>query len=159
MIESIDHINLVVTDMEPMIGFYRDVLGMQLTKRSTIRGGWIDEVTGLRGVEADVAFLALPHGPSIELLCYRTPEGTRPGGLGKPNTVGLRHFALRVRELDRLADAMKAAGARFVSEIQQVPAVQVDYVDQRKRLVYFHDPEGNLLELCEYSDTRASQDA
>jgi catechol 2,3-dioxygenase-like lactoylglutathione lyase family enzyme len=32
-----------------------------------------------------------------------------------------------------------------------VPSSQVTYANNvRKRLVYFRDPEGNLLELCEY---------
>jgi catechol-2,3-dioxygenase len=32
MIERIDHVNLVVNDMAVMIEFYRDVLGLRLTK-------------------------------------------------------------------------------------------------------------------------------
>jgi hypothetical protein len=40
---------------------------------------------------------------------------------------------------------------RFFSQIQLVPDSQVTYAGGlRKRLVYFQDPEGNLLELCEY---------
>ena len=150
MIERIDHINLVVDDIQAAIGFYRYLLGMRLAKQATIRGPWIDAMTGLAEVEADVAFLELPAGPGIELLHYRNPEGTRPEGLARPNTKGLRHFALRVRNLDELAVRMKAVGVRLVSEVQEVPAAQVDYADQRKRLLYCHDPEGNLLELCEY---------
>jgi hypothetical protein len=35
--------------------------------------------------------------------------------------------------------------------VQSVPDSQVTYAGGvRKRLVYFRDPEGNLLELCEY---------
>jgi catechol 2,3-dioxygenase-like lactoylglutathione lyase family enzyme len=150
MIERIDHINLVVGNMEPMIAFYRDVLALRVTKRATISGQWIDEVTGLAHVTADVAFLETPAGPSIELIDYRSPQGARPAGLGKANTRGLRHVAFRVTEIDRLAAAIRAAGVPLVSEIQQVPVGQVDYAEVRKRLVYFHDPEGNLVELCAY---------
>ena len=149
-LERIDHVNLVVDDVETMIRFYRDVLGLRLTKQATIRGKWIDAVTGLADVVADVAFLEISHGPGIELLRYRTPQGPRPAGLGHPNAKGLRHLAFRVRDIDRLAAAIEAAGFPLVSEVQQVPAEQVDYADVRKRLVYCHDPEGNLLELCAY---------
>ena len=65
-----------------MIGFYRDVLGLRVTKQATIRGPWIEAVTGLADVEADVAFLESPTGPAIELLYYRTPRGSRPGRTG-----------------------------------------------------------------------------
>ncbi len=150
MIARIDHVNLVVADMPTMIRFYRDVLGLRLTKQATIAGQWIDTVTGLAHVEADVAFLEPASGPAIELIRYITPGGTRPGGLGDPNTQGLRHLAFRVLNLDELVATMRAAGVPFTSEIQRVPATQVDYADVRKRLLYFRDPEGNLLELCEY---------
>lgn len=150
MIESIDHVNLVVDDMPGMIRFYRDVLGLRLTREDTIRGPWIDAVTGLANVEAEVAFLELPNGPRIELLHYRTPQSERPTGQNMPNTRGLRHFAFRVQNLDGQVADLKAAGIELVSPIQKAPSSQVDFVDRRKRLLYFHDPEGNLLEFCEF---------
>jgi glyoxylase I family protein len=150
MIERIDHVNLVVDDMPAMIAFYHDVLGMQLTKQATISGTWIEAVTGLPNVVADVAFLEMSSGPAIELLRYRTPEGKRPAGLGTPNTPGLRHLALRVGDIDGLVARLKAAGAELLSDARQVPAAQVDYVTHRKHLLYCRDPEGNLLELCSF---------
>ncbi len=80
MIQRIDHVNIVVAEMETMIAFYRDALGFRLTRQATIHGPWIDAVTGLHGVEADVAFLELPEGPGIELLDYRSPRTTRSAG-------------------------------------------------------------------------------
>ena len=150
MIQRIDHVNLVVNDLEAMIAFYRDRLGMKLTHRATLRGPWVERTSGLADVEADVAFLETAEGPRIELLQYRKPEGTRPEGLAAPNTKGLRHFALRVADVNRLVAAMTAAGVRFLSEVQEPPAEQLRLGDLRKRMVYCHNPEGNLLELCEY---------
>jgi catechol 2,3-dioxygenase-like lactoylglutathione lyase family enzyme len=150
MIQRLDHVNLVVKDMPGMVRFYRDVLGLKVTKEATITGPWIEDVTGLADVEADVVFLEMPEGPAIELLCYRTPQGELPAKLGCANTLGLRHLAFRVEGIDAMVEGMKSAGVRFLGEVQQVPAAQVDYADVRKRLVYFHDPEGNLLELCCY---------
>jgi glyoxylase I family protein len=151
MIQRIDHVNLVVENLQTMIAFYQDLLGLRLTKRATITGLWIDAVTGLPHVEAEVAFLELPQGPGIELIEYRRPKGPRPAGLGEPHTKGLRHIAFRVADLDALAAAMRAAGVALASEIQQVPSAQVDFAQQRKRLVYCRDPEGNLLELCAFA--------
>ena len=151
MIQRIDHVNLVVENMPAMIAFYQDLLGLRPTKRATISGRWIQSVTGLPRVEADVVFLEAPHGPGIELIQYRSPAGLRPAGLGDPTTQGLRHIAFRVADLDALVAAMKGAGVEFGSEIQLVPSAQVDFADQRKRLVYCRDPEGNLLELCAFA--------
>ena len=41
MIEQLDHVNLVVDDLEAMVHFYRDVLKMAVAKTATIRGEWI----------------------------------------------------------------------------------------------------------------------
>jgi catechol 2,3-dioxygenase-like lactoylglutathione lyase family enzyme len=150
MIERLDHVNLVVADIERVIAFYRDVLGLELTKRATIRGDWIEAVTGLEDVEADVAFLEAGPGAGIELIHYRRPEGTRPEALAVPNTQGIRHLALRVRNIDAYAVQIEAAGAKLLSPVQLVPADQVDYAAARKRIAYLLDPEGNLVELCSF---------
>ena len=107
MIECIDHVNLVVGDMQPMLAFYRDLLGLRLTKQATIRGPWIEAVTGLAQAEADVVFLEATAGPRIELIRYRTPDRPRPSALGDPNTKGLRHIALRVTDLDVLVAVLR----------------------------------------------------
>jgi catechol 2,3-dioxygenase-like lactoylglutathione lyase family enzyme len=151
MIESIDHVNLVVRDLKRMTAFYRDVLNLRVTKEVSISGEWIDEVVGLKGVVADVVYLDLPSGPRIELIYYRAPVGTEPGVENQPNVFGLRHMAFRVSSIDALTEKLQAAGVAFQSEVKSVPDSQVQYSGGvHKRLVYFHDPEGNLLELCEY---------
>jgi catechol 2,3-dioxygenase-like lactoylglutathione lyase family enzyme len=146
----IDHVNLVVADMRAMIDFYCNTLGMQLARQVTIRGAWIDDVTGLQDVEADVAFLEMPGGPAIELLYYHRPQGSRAYGQGVPNTLGFRHLAFRVTDIERIAEAITSAGVPLLSKIHCVPTAQVPYAQTEKRLVYFRDPEGNLLELCAY---------
>jgi catechol 2,3-dioxygenase-like lactoylglutathione lyase family enzyme len=150
MIERLDHLNIVVADMATMIRFYRDVVGLRLTRQATIRGAWISAVTGLDNVEADVAFLEPPEGPSIELLRYRAPAG-KPTEAAPANVGGIRHLAFRVRDIEGQVAAMQARGVTFFSAVADVPTAQVDYAQVRKRLVYCRDPEGNLVELCEYT--------
>ena len=151
MIEQLDHVNLVVDDLEAMVHFYRDVLKMAVAKTATIRGEWIGRIVGLSNVEADVVYLELPAGPRLELLKYRSPEGPRPPGGDQANAKGLRHLAFRVDDVDRTVESLRAAGVRFFSDVHRVPDSQVTYAGGvRKRLVYFLDPEGNILELCEY---------
>lgn len=151
MLESIDHVNLVVRDLEGMTAFYRDVLGLTVTKQVTISGPWIGAVVGLNDVKADVVYLDAPTGPRIELIYYHKPKGENPPGLDAPNTHGLRHMAFRVDDIDAATAQLKKHNASIFSDVQQVPDTQVQYAGGvRKRLVYFHDPEGNILELCEY---------
>lgn len=150
MIEAIDHVNLVVRDLAGMTRFYRDVLGLKVTKEVTISGQWIDEVVGLTDVLADVVYLDLETGSRIELIAYRRPVGQQ-ADINDANTPGIRHLAFRVSDIDAMAVKLRDFGVSLGSEIATVPQTQVSYADgARKRLVYFHDPEGNLLELCEY---------
>ena len=151
MLESIDHVNIVVSDLPRMTEFYCRALGLTETMRVTISGPWIDKTVGLSGVEAECVYLSLPTGPRIELLRYVRPPALRPGRLGDSNTPGLRHLAFRVGDIEAAVARLREAGVEFFSDVQKVPDTQVTYAGGvRKRLVYFHDPEGNLLELCEY---------
>ena len=151
MLSAIDHINIVVNDLEGMVRFYTDVLGLEETKRVTISGEWIDRVVGLSGALGEVVYLDLPAGPRIELIRYVKPAGLEPAGLGQSNTRGFRHIAFKVDQIDEVVARLKQAGVEVLSEVQQVPDAQVTYAGGvRKRLVYFRDPEENLLELCEY---------
>jgi len=151
MLESIDHVNIVVADLARMSDFYCRALGLRETKRVTIRGAWIDQTVGLRDVTAECVYLDLPSGPRVELLRYANPPAPRPGELGTSNTPGLRHMAFRVDDIDAAVARLREANVRFFSGVQDVPTSQVTYAGGvRKRLVYFHDPEGNLLELCAY---------
>ncbi len=157
MIEAIDHLNIVVRDLPGMRAFYRDVLGLKVTKEVSIRGAWIDRTVGLEGVDADVVYLeAVGGGTRIELIAYRSPlpeTGTRlPPDANRANLPGVRHFAFRVTGIDDLVASLRRAGVSFLSPVQQVPDEQVTYAGGvRKQLVYLRDPEGNLLELCEYA--------
>jgi len=151
MLSCIDHVNIVVNDLEGMLSFYRDVLGFPVTRRVVISGEWLERLVGLNDVRAEVVYLSPPSGPAIELIKYFTPQAERPAGLELSNTPGLRHVAFQVEDLDRVVAHLKSAGVRLLSDIQCVPESQVSFSGgARKRLVYFADPEGNLLELCEY---------
>jgi catechol 2,3-dioxygenase-like lactoylglutathione lyase family enzyme len=151
MIERIDHVNLVVHDMQGMIAFYTDVLGMQLTRQAVISGPWIESVTGLSPAEAEVAFLEAGTGSRIEMIHYRKPESIAESNeLSPPNIPGFRHIAFRVHGIEQLVASIEAAGCKMFSPVQKVPAAQVDFGDRSKYLAYCRDPEGNLLELCEF---------
>jgi len=151
MLEQVDHANIVVDDLEKMVDFYHRVLGFAVTKRVTISGPWVSATVGLHDAIGDVVYLELPAGPRVELIRYVQPKGLTPQGIDRSNTRGLRHLAFRVSDLDAAAAKLLAADVRPLSEVQSVPDSQVTYAGGvRKRLVYFRDPEGNLLELCEY---------
>jgi len=78
-------------------------------------------------------FLKAPDGTMIEII---TAEGERPAQTAK--SPGLRHLALTVEDFDAAYGKLKAAGVEFAGEPSESQGV---------RLVFFKDPEGNLLHL------------
>src|SRR5438270_4421428 len=100
MLNRIDHVNIVVEDLESMVRFYCEVLGLKQTKRVTISGEWVSSVVGLKDVQADVVYLDLPQGPRVELIQYQSPREPRPVGAQRPNAPGLRHLAFTVDDIE-----------------------------------------------------------
>ncbi len=71
----IDHINIVVQDMERSIAFYGGLLGMEQTFDTMLDGEWIDKVTGLAHLQARCVFFSLRgQDMRIELLQYFKPR-------------------------------------------------------------------------------------
>jgi catechol 2,3-dioxygenase-like lactoylglutathione lyase family enzyme len=136
--------------MQRAIAFYGGVLCMEQTFDTTLRGTWIEEVTGLPNLEARCVFFALPScDVRLELLEYSTPRGAAVEINRLPNTLGVRHFAFEVDDIEAFCQRLQNAGVPLVS-----PPVTVPFpVGNKgtKRLCYFHDPDGTLLEVAEYS--------
>ncbi|MFM8618409.1 MAG: VOC family protein [Opitutaceae bacterium] len=151
MIRGIDHINLVVSDLERSVRFYTEVLGFRKTADVVMEGAWIEEIIGLRGVRGLVAFVEAPGGgPRIELLQYVTPAGAVLPENSRANTHGLRHLAFRVDDIAAMSARLRAAGVTLLSDPVRVPAGVVKFAAGDKTLLYFLDPDGVILELAEY---------
>lgn len=145
----VDHVNIVVADMERSLTFYVGLLGMQVTFEAELTGDWIETVTGLPGVSARCVFCRPSGGGArFELLHYRTPPGAARAADSVANTPGLRHVALEVDDLDGLHARLLAAGVPFISGPVAVP---FSLPGVRKRLCYLRDPDGALVELAEYA--------
>ncbi len=152
MITAIDHINIVVADLERSIKFYTELLGFKLIRTAHLQGDWIEQVVGLKNVSADVAYVIAPAGePRIELLHYKSPPGQHVPENSIANTRGLRHLAFRVKDIHPLVQRLKQAGVRLFGEPVTVPAGVVRHDAGDKTLIYFTDPDGVILELAEYS--------
>lgn len=151
MIRQVDHINIVVADLARSLYFYGELLGFEPYQRAHLEGDWIEEIVGLAGVSAEVVYLQPPGGgPRLELICYETPSGQDLPANAHANTVGLRHLAFRVDDIQADYERLLAAGVKFIGPPTAVPAAAVTHKAGSKRLCYCHDPDGVLVELAEY---------
>lgn len=151
---KIDHINIVVSDMERSVAFYAR-LGLQRSMDTFISGAWIANVVGIQdeNLKARVVFMEPGDGNArLELIQYITPPGQETSLNSRPNTIGVRHFALVVDDIMKSYDELSRAGVTFFSEPQEVTGNKdVAARIGRKQLVYLLDPDGVIVELAEYS--------
>jgi catechol 2,3-dioxygenase-like lactoylglutathione lyase family enzyme len=142
MIERLDHINIVVSDLEKSTEFFR-LLGFTEGIRSELDANFLERVTGIRGARG--RFVALHHPGSavaVELLKFdASPPPANDHGLA--DRIGFRHLAFAVTDIEASVRRLQENGVEFLSPIQT-------WEKTGKKLVYFRGPDGILLELAEY---------
>src|SRR4051812_31587869 len=141
-IQRMDHVSVVVDDLEAAITFFVD-LGMELEGRAPIEGPSVDRLNGLDGIRVDIAMMRTPDGHSrLELTKFHTPTAVRAGADNAPsNTLGLRSIMFAVDDIDATVAALHAHGAELVGDV-------VQYQDSY-RLCYIRGPEGVIIALAE----------
>jgi catechol 2,3-dioxygenase-like lactoylglutathione lyase family enzyme len=146
MTSSSDHLNVVVTHMARSMAFYGAVLGLAPVMDRELTGEWFEQVTGLPGARARCVILDAPGGGCrVELLQFHAPVSPAPPP-STPAAIGLRHMAIRVADLDVCLGILKDRFGVTVTPVQ----VPRDIVKSGKRMCYIRDPDGAMVELCEY---------
>ena len=131
MIKRINHIAIIVPDLDASLAFWRDTLGLALTH--------IEEVTGQ---ESLVAFL--PTGDSeVELVKPTTGTSGAARFLAKRGP-GLHHIALEVDNLDEMLVKLKEKGVRLINETPVTAAG-----GHRAAFIHPESANGVLVELYE----------
>lgn len=140
-----EHLNIVTADMERALAFYVGGLGLSVTMDRMLEGPWFERLIGRAGVRARCVIVVAPKGGCrLELLQFADAGADCPEA-EIPTTLGLRHFALQVEDLDA-----SLARLGITAEVVEVPR---DIVTAGKRMTYIHDPDGVVVELCEYRGT------
>ena len=145
---GLDHLNIVVADLAESVRFYRTLFGMTAVLDCELAGGWFEAVTGCPGARARCVILrGADPGLRLELLAYEAPPGRAEPATRALSTHGLRHFAVRVADIDAAL-----ALARSLGYAEGVEPVQVPYsiLPTGKRMAYLRDPDGVVVELAEY---------
>ncbi len=151
-VPALDHVNVVVTDMERSVAFYATVLGLVPVMDRVLDGAWFERVTGIAAARARCVILDAPGGGCrIELLEFAQAHRTGASPAASlPATTGLRHLAIRVTDLDSRIAVLRAQ----YGQEAMVVAVPMDIVKSGKRMCYILDPDGAIVELCEYGAER-----
>ncbi|MGB7873990.1 MAG: methylmalonyl-CoA epimerase [Anaerolineales bacterium] len=130
-IKKINHVAVVVDDMEKALSFWRDALGMQL-----------QELRDVPPEKSQVAFLPL-EGSEVELVMPTSDESGIAKYLSKRGP-GMHHICLEVDDILAMLAQLRAKGVRLINEAPRTAA-------DGKKYAFIH-PEstsGVLVELYE----------
>ena len=110
--------------------------------RFSVEGPSVDRIVGLEGVRNDAAMLRTPDGKGrLELIKFHSPPAEGDGGRAPANTLGIRHIAFAVDDIDDAVARLRARGAELVGEVERY---ENSYV-----LCYIRGPQGIIVELAE----------
>ena len=140
-IHRIDHVGIIVNDLPAAKEFFLD-LGLEVQGEAELQGAWLDEIVGLKDVKTALVMLQMPDGQTtLELVKFHTPSDER--GIQQPsaNTLGIRHIAFVVDDIDAIVAKLIKKGVEVFSEIYRF--------EDSYKLCYIRGPEGIILELAE----------
>lgn len=125
-------VGISVADIDKMTAWYGDILGFKVTKEVPMgQGGG-----KVRFIESGTQRIELVYSP-----------GSKPGPVksmppGHAAIQGTVQLTMEVADLDAARTAMLAKGVKLPMNITPIPPLGI-------RIMFFQDPEGNLLELVE----------
>jgi catechol 2,3-dioxygenase-like lactoylglutathione lyase family enzyme len=127
---TLTHVSLFVQDMQSMLNFYREMLGLQV----------LNETNG---------YTELKAGEDVKLsfFDYKKMEQTIP--LVQPSEVNSHRCVIefRVSEVDALSNKLRREGVQLITD-------PTNYSDWGIRSFFIEDPEGNLISLYEPLETQ-----
>ena len=140
-IQRTDHVGIVVIDLAAAKEFFLD-FGLEVQGEGELAGEWLDHIVGLCDVKTAYVFLGLPGGQAnLELIKYYTPSDEKGIQQSWANTLGIRHIAFAVEDIEAVVAKLKKKGSELIGKIT--------YYENSYKLCYLRGPEGIIIELAE----------
>ena len=117
-IQRMDHVGIIVDDLAAAIEFFVE-LGLEVQGQFSVEGPSVDRIVGLEGVRNDAAMLQTPDGNGrLELIQFHSPPAQGDDRHAPANTLGLRHLAFAVDDIEAAVAGLRARGAELVGELR-----------------------------------------
>lgn len=144
---GIDHTAIVVSQTDPSLKFYRDILGLKLTGESMNSGIEQEYLNNVEGARLRISGLRAASGPGIEFLEYLNPRDGRPlPADARANDLLHWQTTLVVKDARALAQRLRQNQTKLISR-------DVTALSERslgfKQGVLVRDPDGHPLRLIE----------
>lgn len=139
MVKNFRHACLIVGNLERSLRFYRDLLGLRVSKILTIEGKELRELFNLKKAKLTYAKLysvgqSKKSPPVFELHYWHIPP-RRPKR-------GFSHISFTVDNLRREYKRLKKLGVRFICGPKKVTY-------SRSLICFAYDPDRHLIEFIE----------
>ena len=128
-IKRIDHVAVVVDDMDKALSFWREALGMQ-----------VHELRDVPAEESRIAFLPL-EGSEVELVMPTSDDSGIARYLAKRGP-GMHHICLEVDDIAAMLARLRAKGVRLINEQPRTGADGKQYA-----FIHPESTAGVLVEL------------
>lgn len=129
-IKKIDHVAIVVKDIDSALGFWRDALGLTL-----------DHLEDVPSQASKVAFI--PVGDSeVELVRPTDPQSGMAKYLDKRGE-GMHHLCVEVDDIEGMLNGLKEKGVRLINE------EPITLPGRRMAFIHPKSANGVLIELYE----------
>lgn len=125
-IKAVNHVAVVVEDMDEALAFWRDALGIEL-----------HELRDVPAEKSQVAFLPLA-GSEVELVWPTTDDSGIAKYLAKRGP-GMHHICLEVDDIEGMLSQLKAKNIRLINEEPRTAA------DGRKYAFIHPESAGGVL--------------
>lgn len=139
MIKNFRHACIIVKDLDRALKFYRDIIGLKVSKVLTVEGKYPETVLGIKGVKLTYVKMYSPHQsednpPIFELHCWKNPRVL-------PRQ-GYNHISFTVEDIDYEYKRLNKLGIKFISKPIEGP-------DRNTKVCFGYDPDNNLIEFVE----------
>ncbi|ELY90819.1 VOC family protein [Natrialba taiwanensis] len=138
------HVGITVSDLDTVLPFYRDVLGLSVADEFTVAGPELADAIDVDGASGTFVHLEGegegegPRNCRVELVEFEPAVREVPAaGLNQP---GAMHVGLEVGDLAAFDEALPA-------DVTTLSGPQT--TESGTTIMFLRDPEGNLVEVLE----------
>ena len=143
MIRNIDHVTVVVKDVEKAKDFFGQ-LGFEEDRNVVISGRKFEEYMKVNGLKAEhhtLILIGASPRTEIQLLKYIDPQPIPDPNIQTLREIGYNHICFAVDDIESELKRLKEAGIKTRNEIMEF---------NDRRLVYLIGPEDITVELAEW---------
>lgn len=142
MIQGIDHVGVVVSDMDRAIDFYARLLGFSLLARYKSESPYLREM----------AYLRFPGESEAKLELYTLVDAPQ-GEVSYERRIGMREIALRVSDVPGEIERLRKLGAEIMAEpyFSEAAALPQNSPVKRRTRAAIKGPDGVIIGLYNWS--------